>query len=201
MTKSEELLALAEALEDPEDYHDDEMLQAAAALREYAGMLDAQPSEFCCESAWRDAKALAWKQRDLNCGCDHNEYCGKCFPLDFRKGGKWDKYTHPPAPTTQEPEMDALHLAILFHHAYERLAPSVGYDTRVETRIFDPESLNGKLMLAVCAEILPLLPSPAPTTPLTDEEIDKIAASSGRSDGHTHLTFARAVLAAQQEKK
>jgi hypothetical protein len=64
----------------------------------------------------------------------------------------------------QEPEMDALHLAILFHHAYERLAPSVGYDTRVETRIFDPESLNGKLMLAVCAEILPLLHPPAPTT-------------------------------------
>ena len=62
---------------------------AAAALREFAGMLDAEPSEFCCESAWRDAKALAWKQRDLNCGCDHNEYCGKCFPLDFRAGGKW----------------------------------------------------------------------------------------------------------------
>ena len=58
----------------------------------------------------------------------------------------------------REPEMDALHLAILFHHAYERLAPSVGYDTRVETRIFDPESPNGKLMLAVCAEILPLGP-------------------------------------------
>ena len=61
--------------------------------------------------------------------------------------------------------MNDLELAILFHHAYERLAPSVGYDTRVETRIFDPESLNGKLMLAVCAEILPLFPHPpAPTT-------------------------------------
>ena len=102
MTKTE-LLALAD--EKPTSINDDLYAwatQAAAALREYAGMLDAQP-EFCCESAWRDAKALAWKQRDLNCGCDHNEYCGKCFPLDFRKGGKWDKYTHPPAPTMQEP--------------------------------------------------------------------------------------------------
>ena len=61
--------------------------------------------------------------------------------------------------------MDALELAILFHHTYERLAPNVGYDTRVETRIFDPESPNGKLMVAVCAEILPLLKAePAPTT-------------------------------------
>jgi len=59
-----------------------------------------------------------------------------------------------PAP---ELPMDALELAILFHHTYERLAPNVGYDTRVETRIFDPESPNGKLMVAVCAEILPLL--------------------------------------------
>lgn len=45
----------------------------------------------------------------------------------------------------------------MFHHTYERLAPSVGYDTRVETRIFDPESPNGKLMLAVCADLLPKL--------------------------------------------
>jgi hypothetical protein len=56
----------------------------------------------------------------------------------------------------QEP-IDALDLAIMFHHTYERLAPSVGYDTRVETRVFDPESPNGKLMLAVCAELLPKL--------------------------------------------
>ena len=42
MTKTE-LFALAEALEDPEDYHDDEMLQAASALREYAATMDAEP--------------------------------------------------------------------------------------------------------------------------------------------------------------
>jgi hypothetical protein len=54
-------------------------------------------------------------------------------------------------------QIDALDLAIIFHHTYERLAPNMGYDTRKETRIFDPESANGKLMVAVCAEILPKL--------------------------------------------
>lgn len=45
-------------------------------------------------------------------------------------------------------------LARKFHDAYERLAPSFGYETRKDTRAFDPESPNGKLMIAVCAEIV-----------------------------------------------
>lgn len=45
-------------------------------------------------------------------------------------------------------------LARRFHEAYERLAPVYGYATRHETREFDPESPNGKLMVAVCREIL-----------------------------------------------
>ena len=82
--------------------------------------------------------------------------------------------------------MNDLELAILFHHAYERLAPSVGYDTRVETRIFDPESLNGKLMLAVCAEILPLFPHPpAPTTPQPARKIG----GSYQADGYIVSRF------------
>lgn len=48
---------------------------------------------------------------------------------------------------------DPLALAVLFHVTYERLAPRLSYETRKETRIFDPESLNGKLMIATCAEI------------------------------------------------
>lgn len=47
----------------------------------------------------------------------------------------------------------AEHLARRFHEAYERLAPSFGYTTREETRTFDPTTPNGKLMVAVCAEI------------------------------------------------
>lgn len=50
--------------------------------------------------------------------------------------------------------MDALSLAILFHRNYERLAPSFGYATRDDTKQFDPSTPNGRLMVAVCAEIL-----------------------------------------------
>lgn len=50
--------------------------------------------------------------------------------------------------------MSALDLAIRFHETYERLAPSFGYETRTETRTFDPSSKNGRLMVAVCGEIL-----------------------------------------------
>lgn len=45
-------------------------------------------------------------------------------------------------------------LAERFHEAYERLAPSFGYTTRTETRAFDPQSANGRLMVAVCQELL-----------------------------------------------
>lgn len=50
--------------------------------------------------------------------------------------------------------MTDLELAILFHETYERLAPSFGYETRTDTRVFDPQSKNGKLMVAVCGELL-----------------------------------------------
>jgi hypothetical protein len=50
--------------------------------------------------------------------------------------------------------MTDLELAILFHETYERLAPSFGYETRTDTRVFDLESKNGKLMVAVCGELL-----------------------------------------------
>lgn len=45
-------------------------------------------------------------------------------------------------------------LAKQFHDTYERLAPSFGYETRPETREFNPESPNGRLMVAVCKEII-----------------------------------------------
>lgn len=48
------------------------------------------------------------------------------------------------------PEM----LARFFHHTYENLAPSYGYETRKDTRAFDPTTPNGKLMVAVAAEAL-----------------------------------------------
>jgi hypothetical protein len=41
-----------------------------------------------------------------------------------------------------------------FHESYERLAPDFGYTTRPETRAFDLQSANGRLMVAVCQELL-----------------------------------------------
>ncbi len=47
----------------------------------------------------------------------------------------------------------AIELAKQFHDAYEKLAPSFGYETRHDTKQFDPETPNGKLMAAVCREV------------------------------------------------
>ena len=61
---------------------------------------------------------------------------------------------------------DAEQLARRFHEAYERLAPNFGYATREDTRAFDPNTPNGKLMIAVCAEIA----APPPTADIPDNE-------------------------------
>lgn len=47
-----------------------------------------------------------------------------------------------------------LQLATKFHNAYEELAPSFGYETRQDTRQFDPTTPNGRLMQAVCDRLL-----------------------------------------------
>lgn len=52
--------------------------------------------------------------------------------------------------TVEVPVETPLELAKMFHDYYEDLAPKYGYKTRPETRVFDPESANGKLMIAVC---------------------------------------------------
>lgn len=48
----------------------------------------------------------------------------------------------------------AKELAILFHDTYERLAPDFGYETRPDTKQFDPTTPNGRLMIAVCEVVL-----------------------------------------------
>lgn len=49
----------------------------------------------CCFYKWSAAKDEAWRARSRECNCDHNEYCEKCWPPEFRKGGKWDKFEQP----------------------------------------------------------------------------------------------------------
>ena len=48
---------------------------------------------------------------------------------------------------------DPVEIAKKFHETYETLAPSFGYETRKDTKVFDPNSQNGKLMIAVCKEV------------------------------------------------
>jgi len=98
-------------------------------------------------------EAVAWtSQQDidyLKC-CEHageiEVYAHPC------KATPIPLFTHPSA--TALDVQDAENMAIKFHEAYERLAPSFGYETRTDTRAFCAESANGKLMIAVCAEIL-----------------------------------------------
>lgn len=73
----------------------------------------------------------------LSCGCD-------LLP--------WEPCEHAREPV-QPPSVN-LRVALAFHEAYERLAPLNGYETRKETRHFDPKTANGKTMLAVCMELL-----------------------------------------------
>lgn len=47
-----------------------------------------------------------------------------------------------------------LELAQKFHELYEQLAPQFGYTTREDSRTFDPTSDNGRLMVAVCEQVL-----------------------------------------------
>jgi len=56
-----------------------------------------------------------------------------------RRGGSWG---------------NAEGLARKFHDLYEELAPSFGYETRQDTREFDPTTPNGRLMIAVCERLL-----------------------------------------------
>jgi hypothetical protein len=49
---------------------------------------------------------------------------------------------------------DAEKWARWFHETYESLAPDFGYETRTDTREFDPTTPNGQLMMAVCANVV-----------------------------------------------
>lgn len=50
--------------------------------------------------------------------------------------------------------INPVNMAKEFHDVYETLAPHFGYETREDTKIFDEDSDNGKLMIAVCKIII-----------------------------------------------
>ena len=61
-------------------------------------------------------------------------------------------------------------MARRFHETYERLAPTFGYETRPDTKDFDPTSPNGRLMIAVCSE----LATPTPPIEGRDADVERV---------------------------
>lgn len=82
-------------------------------------------------------------------------------------------------------ELTALELATLFHVIYERTSAEFNYITRTDTRIFDPESSNGKLMIATCEEILSedIQPKFDALTARNEELTSKLARMEALLDG------------------
>ncbi len=103
-----------------------------------------------------------------------------------------------PKPTTGEA------LARRFHEIYERRAPEFGYETRKETRAFDPTTPNGRLMIAVCTEITDT--QPKPTGEWTHEKLQGLLQISNEDRYVADHAFENtldeinAALAAEREK-
>lgn len=127
---------LQQALEALEDYEPNEAHKAIAALRKALAQPDRKhPLQV------RVDRDHAWTMRDTNCGCDHNEYCEKCWPLDFRKGGYWDQQealatTPPSAPHSadsadtfcKEPEAIRQIAKALRQHELTLIRTASGFD-------------------------------------------------------------------------
>jgi hypothetical protein len=108
-------------------------------------------------------------------------------------------------------------LARRFHTEYERLAPEHGYETREETRSFDPASPKGRLMVAVCGRILDALTSErepvawaihgnrrGSVTFTYDRREMEMHAAEGDADGHpmyTIVSFARVTAPPDREAR
>jgi hypothetical protein len=121
----------------PEDYLPaDHWLRLAKFMRE-------QPA----------AEPVAWRVRSIS--------------RVTREPGAWRYYDEPERLAVNSPkdyQFELLYtapqrlteeqVARLFHETYERLAPEFGYETRPHTREFNPDSDNGRLMIAVCGEVL-----------------------------------------------
>lgn len=105
----------------------------AGLVRENMQMKDVVRELSASNRIWRDRAALASPQSEL------------AKSLAWSNDDGWR----------------AQRLATEFHEIYERLAPSFGYETRPDTKQFDPNSKNGKLMIAVCGNILAALAAPA----------------------------------------
>lgn len=75
-------------------------------------------------------------------------------------------------------------IARLFHDTYEAFAPAYGYETREDTKEFDPESKNGKLMMAVCEMVGNEIYSNGITEGIKQSNSGRIMYERGRKDAN-----------------
>jgi hypothetical protein len=119
----------------------EEAKQRAANYMSLKGALDSQYVDFSNPNTDKITSAstttIKEEPKQIKCYCGHTTYCD-CGPLEEPK----------------QETLEEIELAILFHNTYERLAPSFGYETRVDTKLFETTTPNGKLMIAVCKEII-----------------------------------------------
>lgn len=85
-----------------------------------------------------------------------DKFLDRCIPMLIEEGKPPDQAAAICNSMFEEKSMKMTPeaLAILLHNTYETLAPEFGYEARPETRAFNPASPNGKLMIAVCEEVL-----------------------------------------------
>ena len=76
-----------------------------------------------------------------------------------------------------------------FHNLYEETAPMFGYETRKETKEFDPKSSNGRLMAYVCFNIIhqALAEERKRVMGEINERLNKLQTFSGIGDIGTNL--------------
>ena len=58
-----------------------------ALMQQQRAAMTQERDDYRAALEYKSKREEALKARDLKCACDHNEYCSKCFPLDFREGG------------------------------------------------------------------------------------------------------------------
>jgi hypothetical protein len=102
-------------------------------------------------------KVIPLERIDYCCACkkDHGFEC----PLDKTKCTCGNEMYFGECDLCGKPLSTEVVLKIteLFHDTYETFAPAYGYETREDTKVFDPESKNGKLMMAVCGFVVKTL--------------------------------------------
>lgn len=138
-------------------------------------MLAAAPKAEPVSGDWYSAESIDALVREIDVALNGANAAPQAKLCDLVKQIK--ELAQPEAPKVEQEHLNPTELAMLFHEAYERLAPSFGYETRDDTKSLDLNSPNGKLMVAVCTEIAGHFSHPAPASDELLEEERELDAS------------------------